>query len=58
MCAVFLQNTPTSHSTGRQQDSEQVETVNEIPGERETVREVDFWDGVMTVHGVSPLDQL
>ncbi|KAA8586414.1 hypothetical protein FQN60_000250, partial [Etheostoma spectabile] len=41
---------PISDSTGRPQDSEQVESVNEIPGERETVREADFGD----VHHVRP----
>ncbi len=33
-------------------------TVNELLRERGTFREVDFWDGVGTVHGVSPFFQL
>lgn len=49
-----LYESPISDSTRRQQDSEQVETVNEIPGERDRVREVDFWDGGIAVHCVSP----
>lgn len=54
MCARVCE-TVTSDSTGRLQGSEQVDTVNEIPGEGETVRDVfRLFGTVSELYAASP----